>query len=53
MPSLLGRKECRGGERIDYQELWDSEKAFLRHIRWEEFQVYSPPWICATKSPGS
>ena len=29
---------CVGGDNcIDYQEMWDSEKAFRRHIRSEEF----------------
>ena len=29
----VGEDSC-----IDYQELWDSEKAFRRHLRSEEFQ---------------
>ncbi len=51
LSSVIGQIEVKPGcrscwvgrsvgeeSRIDYQELWDSEKAFLRHIRSEEFQ---------------
>ena len=49
--SVIGQIEVKSGcrscwvgrslgeeSRIDYQELWDSEKAFRRHIRSEEFR---------------
>ena len=64
--SVIGQTEVKPGcrrcwvgrsvgeeSRIDYQELWDSEKAFLRHIRSEEFQRVLTAMDLATKSPGS